>query len=176
MKHLFLLAAIAIGLCFCGSFYKVFALPTVDESSNLALSNMNGDSSKRAQTNWTPQNYKKLLDRKKELLEYGDFMVIDLCKELDDIGMSYDYILLRGTSPWDRRNHGRMFILNIVFYETYPDSVCNNDTIRTMEVSIKEKVDLVEFCKKYPDDIEPGILEFTVTDYKFANRVKDWRY
>ena len=50
MKHLFLLAAIAIGLCFCGSFYEVFALPTVDESSNLALSNMNGDSSKRAQT------------------------------------------------------------------------------------------------------------------------------
>ncbi len=174
MKHFFLLAAIAIGLCFCGSFYEVFALPTVDESSNLALSNMNVDSSKRAQTNWTPQNYKKLLDRKKELLEYGDFMVIDLCKELDDIGMSYDYILLTETSPWDRRNHGRMFILNIVFYETYPALVSKNDTIRTMEVSIKEKVDLVEFCKKYPDDIEPGILEFTVTDYNFFNRVKKW--
>ena len=174
MKHLFLLAAIATGLCFCGSFYEVFALPAAGESSNLPLSNMNGDSSKRTQTNWTPQNYKELLDRKKELLENGDFMVMDLCSELKGMGMSYDHILLRGTSPWDRRNHGRIYITKIVFYETYPALVSKNDTIRTMEVRIKEKVDLVETYKKYPDGIEPGILEFTVTDYKFANRVKDW--
>jgi hypothetical protein len=99
----------------------------------------------------------------------------DLFSAMKKKGMNIGDVVLRSTSPWDRRSRGHTYIRTVILYETDTYDLSNGEEIRTIEVKLKEKVDFQEFLRQYEDNMVTGLKPYHIASYRFACRIKNWK-
>lgn len=92
-------------------------------------------------------------------------------------GMNIGLVDMWGTSPWDPKHVGHSYIEEVYLFETDPEDLDVNATVRMMIVTLKEKdIDLDDYLKHYDDDDDMrqrGLEEYHVEDYYFEEFPKE---
>jgi hypothetical protein len=171
MKHILKLSVIGMVLCFCESLFPVQSATIYQSVKRIRQGDTTHVDPPKTNRGWTPFNMDDL--EVKELRFIGKTFQ-DLYFAMKIKGMNIGDVGLWGTSPWAPDSDGHIYIDTVILYETDTYELSNGQEIRTLEVTLEEKVDLQKFVKDYRDNMVSGLRPYHIAHYQFECRIKDW--